>query len=150
MNITDLVGIHETRIAHHVTTIGKVHGEDGTPTVLDRTGTVVMQLFIIVGSDVAPRKIFFDPLQKLHVLGHQILKFSVLGTVFHHPNLAITLDDFSLDFSNMVGDEGLIIFLSVDDFLAGFLDASGAERIGCPRPSQRGLAFLPGLQKRLV
>ena len=70
VNITHLVGIHEARIAHHVTTIGKVYGENGPPTVLDRAGAVVMQPFIIMGSDVTSRKILFDPLQKLYVLGH--------------------------------------------------------------------------------
>jgi len=42
------------------------------------------------------------------------------------------------------------VFFASDDFVAGFLDAARAERIGLPREAKRGLGLFPGLQQRLV
>ena len=43
VDVADLVGVHEARIAHHVAAVGQVDGEDGAAAVLDRGGAVIVQ-----------------------------------------------------------------------------------------------------------
>ena len=73
----------------------------------------------------------------------------MLWTIFHHPDLAVSLDDVGLDLTHFLMKELRPIRLAARDGFTSFPHALGAERIGLPRPSQYGLGFLPGLQKRL-
>ena len=145
-----LVGVHETRIAHHVAAVGKVHREHGAAPVSNGAGPVVVDVFIVVGGNVPAREIPFNPFQKFRVNGHDVFEMAVDRAILEHPDLAVPLDDVRFDLAYLLVEEGLPIFLALDDLLARLLDALGAERIGLARPPQRRLALLPGFQKWLV
>ncbi len=69
---------------------------------------------------------------------------------FHHPDLAVALDDLRLDLADLFVHQVAPILFAVDDRFARFLHATGAERIGLPRPAERRLGLFPGLQQRLI
>ena len=60
----DLVGVHEARIAHHVAAVGEVDGQHRAAAVGDGAGAVVVQLFVVVGANVAAREHIFEMLRR--------------------------------------------------------------------------------------
>ena len=64
MHEADLVRVHEARVAHHVAAVGQVDGQNRAAAVLDRAGAVIVQLFVVVGADVAAGKDFFQMLEE--------------------------------------------------------------------------------------
>src|SRR6266516_141995 len=75
---------------------------------------------------------------------------AMLGTIFGHPNLAITLDNLGLDFTDMFVDEHADLFLARNDVFARLNHALRTKRIRCAWEAQRGFRFLPRFQQRLV
>src|SRR6185312_906309 len=110
---------------------------------------MVVQLFIVVGSDVAAGKVVFEVLKERRVDGHYVVKMAMLGAVLDHQNLAIALDDLGLDFANLLIQKDLVRQLAVENLLAALRDALGAQRVGGARPAQGRLFLLPALQERL-
>src|SRR5215831_5703519 len=109
-----------------------------------------MQSFIVVSTNVATGKVLFDPLQELYVLGHHVLEVPMFRAFLYHPHLTIPLKDRGFDFSDVISDQSPVIFLSIDDLLAGLFHTAWAKRICRPWPSQCRLRFLPGFQERLI
>src|SRR5437899_9953380 len=111
---------------------------------------MVVEFFVVVGSDVPAGKILLDPLEESRVSGHQVFKVAVNGAVLDHPDLAVALDDARLDLAHLLVDEHLIVLVAYHDLLARFLHAGRAKRIGLPGPTQWRFRFLPGFQERLI
>ena len=61
MHITNLVRVHEARIAHHVAAVGEVDGQNGTASELDITRAVMMNVRILGRLKIAAVKQRFDP-----------------------------------------------------------------------------------------
>ena len=118
--------------------------------MLDSTGSVVVKIFIIVGSNVPTREVGLNPAQELGIDCHDVFELAVPRTLLDHPNLTVTLNDLGLDFAHFFIDQDLIIFLTLDNFLTCLNHALGTKRIGLPGPAQGGFGFLPRFQKRLV
>ncbi len=150
MHETDLVGIHEARIAHHVAAVGQIDGQHRSAAVSDGARAVVVQLFVVVGANVAAREHVFQVLEERRIGGHHVFEVSVDGAVLHHQDLAVALDDGRLDFANLLVAQDFDRQLAVEDLLADFRDALRAQRIGLARPAELGLLLLPALQQRLV
>ena len=96
MNIADLVGVHEARVAHHVAAVRQIDRQNGAAAVFDGAAAVVVKIFIVVGRDVAAGEDLFDPFEELHIDGHQVFGLAMLRTIFDHPDLAVALDDVRL------------------------------------------------------
>src|ERR1700738_267259 len=143
MHVTNLVGVHETWIAHHVAAISKVYGEHRATAVTHRAGAVLVQVLVVVRGNIAAGILLFDPVQPLGIDSHHVFVVAVLRAVFHHPDLAVTLDDLSLDLADLLAHQIAPILFTRDDGFARFLHASRAERIGLPWETKRRLGFLP-------
>src|ERR1700693_5496339 len=72
------------------------------------------------------------------------------GAIFHHQNLAVALDDFSLDLADFFVHQHFVWQFAVENLLTDFRHALGAKRIGGARPAQRRLGLFVGLQQRLL
>ena len=59
VDVADLVGVHEARVAHHVAAVGQVDRQHRAAAVLDRRGAVVVQR-VGDGREVAARKERFE------------------------------------------------------------------------------------------
>ena len=77
-------------------------------------------------------------------------KWPWIGAILHHQDLAVALDDLGLDLADLLVHQDFDRQLAVEDLLADFGNALGAERIGRARPAQRRLRLLVRLQQRLV
>ena len=150
VDVADLVGVHEAGIAHHVAAVGQVDGEHRAAAVAHRARAVAVQIFVVVRGNVAAGEVLLDPLEEFCVDGHQVFVLAVDGAFFHHPDLAVALDNLRLDLADFLVDEVGPILLAVHDGVARFFHAIGAERIRGARPAERGLGLLPGLQQRLI
>src|SRR5215469_16576268 len=146
----DLVGVHKAGIAHHVAAVGEVDGEYRSAAVQHSAAAVMVEFLVVVGADVAAGEDFFQVLEERGVNGHHVFEVAMLGAVLDHEDLAVALDDLGLDFAGLLVHEDFDRQLAVDDLLADFRHALGAERVGAARPAQRRLRFLIGLQQRLV
>ena len=63
MDVPDLIGVHEARIAHHVAAVGQIDGEHGATAMFDRRGAVIVET-IRHRVEVAPGEERFDPLEE--------------------------------------------------------------------------------------
>ena len=103
-----------------------------------------------MGANVAAGEDFFEVLEERGVHGHHVFEVAVDGAVLHHQDLAVALDDLRLDLAGLLVHQDFDGQLAVDDLLADFGHALGAERVGGARPAERRLGFLIRLQQRLV
>src|SRR2546422_851175 len=62
MHEADLIGVHEAGVAHHVAAVGQVNGQHRAAAVFHRRRSVVMQLLVVVGANVAAREYVFQML----------------------------------------------------------------------------------------
>jgi hypothetical protein len=123
MNISNLVGIHEAGIAHHVAAVREIDGEHRSAAVLDRTASVVVKALIAVRRNVSAGEILLNPFQELDVNGHQIFGSSMLGAVLYHPDLAISLNDVRLNFADLLMQQLIPFDLAINDGFSRFLYA---------------------------
>ena len=120
MHKSNLVGIHETRIAHHVAAIGQVDREHGAASILDCARAMIVQFLVVMGGKVATRKHLFDVGQKLCIDRHHVFEVTVHRAILDHPNLIVALDDLRFDLANLVIQEDGDIFLTAEDLFARF------------------------------
>jgi hypothetical protein len=146
----DLVGIHEARVAHHVAAIGKVDGQHRATAVLNSAAAVVVQLLVVVGLDVAPRKHVFQMLEERGVNRHRVFEMPVNRAVLDHDDLAVFLGDGGLDLADLFGQERLERLGAIEDGLPGLAHAGGTQRVGLTGPAKRRLRLLIRLQQWLV
>src|SRR3984893_9341459 len=150
VHVTDLVGVHEAGIAHHVAAIGEIHGKNRAAAITHCAGAVLVEVFVIVRGNVAAGILLFEPVQPLGIDGHHVFVVAVLRTVFHHPDLAVALDDLRFDLADLLAHQIAPILFSGDDGFARFLHASGTERISLPWEPERGLGLFPRFEQRLI
>ncbi len=149
MDESNLVGIHEARIAHHVAAVCEVDSEHRAASVSHGGGAVVVQLLGggAVRADVAAGEAFFKVLEEGWVDGHHVFEVAVLGAVLHHQDLAVALDDLGLDLADLFIQQDFVGQLAVENLLANFGDALGTKRVCGARPAQWRLLFLVALQE---
>ena len=150
MDEANLVGVHEAGVAHHVAAVGQVDGENRAATVRDGGCAVVVELFVIVGADVAAREDLLQVLHHRRVDGHEVFEVAVDGAVLDHEDLAVAFDDLRLDLADLLVEQDLVGELAVDDLLTDFRDAARAEGVGGARPTEGRLLLLVALQQGLV
>ena len=102
-----------------------------------------------MGADVAAGEALFEVLEEGRIDGHHVFKVAVLGAVLDHQDLAVALDDLGLDFAHLLVEQHFVGQLAVENLLANFGDALGAERVSGAGPAEGGLFFLPGLEEGL-
>src|SRR5881394_1852141 len=110
MHEANLVGIHETWIAHHVAAISEVDRENCAPSVADRAMAVIVKRFIAVRSYVAARKNCFEMPQKLWINRNYVFKVTVRRAILNHKDSAVSLEDRGLDFAYAFSLEDRDIF----------------------------------------
>ncbi len=147
---TDLVGVHEARVAHHVAAVGEVDRQHRAAAVLDRAAAMVVQLLVVVGADVAAGEYLLEMLEERGVNRHHVFEVPVDRAVLDHDDLAVLLVDGRLDLADLFVEQGLERARAIEDRLARFTHAGRAQRVGLARPAQRGLGLLVRLQDRLV
>ena len=113
----------------------------------DGGSAVVVELLVVMGPHVAAGEALFEVLEEGRVHGHEVFEVSVLGAVLDHEDLAVALDDLSLDLADFFIEQHFVGQLAVQNLLANLGDALGAKRIGGARPAEGGLFLLPGLEQ---
>ena len=150
MNKADLVGIHEARIAHHVAAVREVDRENRAAAVLYRARAVVVELLVVVGPDVAAGEALLQMAEERRVDGHYVFEVAVLRAILNHQDLAITLDNLGLDFTDLLVQKDLVRQLAVNDLLANLGYATWTQGVRFARPTERRLRLFPGLEQRLL
>jgi hypothetical protein len=146
----DLVRIHKTGIAHHVAAIGEIDGQHRAASVFHGRRTMMVQMFVFVGADVAAGENFFEVAREFGVNRHQVFEVPVLGAVLDHPNLAVAFDDLGLDLAHFFVHQHVDRQMAVENLLPDFRHALRTKRIGRAGPTQRRLRFFPGFEQGLV
>jgi hypothetical protein len=116
----DLVGVHETRVAHHVAAVGEVDRQYGSTAVCNGARSVVVERFIVVRADVAPGECLLQMPVEGGIDRHHVLEVAVDGAVLHHQDFPVPLHDPRLDFPNLLMEQVFVILLSVEGSPAGF------------------------------
>jgi len=111
---------------------------------------MIVKVCVVVGADIAAGEDFFEVLEELSVDGHDVFEVTVDGAILHHEDLAVALDDLSLDLAGLFVLEDLDGEFAVDDLVADVGDALGAKGVRCAGPAERRLGLLEALKKRLV
>ena len=149
VDVTHLIGVHEAGIAHHVAAVGQIHRQDGAAAVLYGAAAVVVQTFVVVGWNIPAGKVLLDPLEELHIDGHEVFGLAVLGAFLDHPDLAVSLNNVGFDLADLLVEQLLPLGVAAGDCFPGFPHAFRAQRIGLAWPAQRRFCLLPGLQQGL-
>jgi len=103
-----------------------------------------------MGADVAAGEALFEMLEEGGVDGHHVFKVAVLGAILDHEDLAVALDDLSLDFADLLVEQDFVGEFAIENLLADLGNALGTERVSGARPAQRRLLLLIALLERLV
>ena len=106
---------------------------------VDGAGAVIVQLFVVVGADVAAREDVFQVLEEGGIDRHHVFEVAVHGAILHHQDLAVALDDLRLDLADLFVQQNLVRQFAVDDLLPDLRDATRAQRIGRAGPAERRL-----------
>ena len=149
-NKTDLVGVREAGITHHVAAIREVHGQNRTASILHGARPVIMQRIVVVSLDIAARIEIFDALLKFAVQRQNVFEFTVDGTFLHHPYLSVPFENGCLDLPDPLLYHGPVIYFILENLLARFYHALWTKRIGGAGKAQRRLGFLTGFQQRFI
>ncbi len=147
VDIANLIRVHKAGIAHHVAAVGEIDREHGAASIFHRRRSVVMQMFVFVGADVAAGEDFFEVLRKFRIDRHQVFEVPVLGAVLDHPNFAVAFDDLGLDLADLFVHQNVDREMPVKNLLTYFRHAPGTQRIGGARPTEGRLRFFPGLEQ---
>ncbi len=114
VDVADLVGVHEAGIAHHVAAVGEVNGENRAAAVAHGARSVAdADLRRCARECRGPGKFCSIHCEELGVDGHQVFVLAVDGALFHHPDLAIALDNLRFDFADFFVHEVGPILLAV-------------------------------------
>src|SRR5690349_9131051 len=84
VNVTNLVRVHEARIAHHVAAIRQVDSQNRAASKLDIRSAVMMNVFIFSSAKVATEEQRLDAPQKLRISRHHIFELPMLRTILAH------------------------------------------------------------------
>ncbi len=67
---TNLVGVHEAGITHHVAAVRKIDSKHRPSTIPDRAGSVIVESLVVVRLDIAAWKRCLDVFQEFRVDSH--------------------------------------------------------------------------------
>jgi len=62
VDVTNLIRIHETGIAHHIATVRQINRQDGSTAMANRATSVIVQVFVGMRRNIAAGEILFNPL----------------------------------------------------------------------------------------
>ena len=142
MNITHLVGIHETLIAHHIAPVGQIHGQNGSAAIFDGRVPVPMDMRRPPRMEIPAKKQTFHPFGEIRICREDILKGAVLFTNLAHQHTAALFHNLSLDASRVFPDQCCQVNFVVQDLHANFGDTTGTKRIGgAGKTKRRGGPF---------
>src|SRR5882757_9254502 len=150
VDVANLVGVHEAGIAHHVAAVGEVDGEHGAAAIANVRRAVLVQAFIVVRGNIAAGELLFNPLQEVGINGHHVFIVAVQRAVFHHPDLAVALDDLRFNLANLLVHQVAPVFFTLDDGFARFFHAGRAERVCLAREAESGPGLFPRLQQWFI
>ena len=136
VDVADLVGVHEARVAHHVAAVGQVDREHRAAAVLDRRRAVLVEA-VLRNHEVAAGYSDSSRLKKAGIRGHHVLEVPVLRAVLLHQDLAVLLDDLGRDLAGLALDQDLPVGFAREDLRADLRDAARAERVGLARKAER-------------
>ena len=150
MDEADLVRVHEAWIAHHVAAVGQINREHRSAAILHRRRTMVDAASRRCARDVAAREYFFEMLGEFGVDRHHVFEVAVLRAILDHQDLAVALDDLSLDLADFFVQQNFVGQLAIENLLTDFRHTLRTERVRGARPAERRLRFFVGLEQRLV
>jgi hypothetical protein len=110
---------------------------------------MIMELLVVVREDVTARERPLKVSEEVRVDRHHVLEVTVLGTVLHHQDLTVALDDLRLDLADFFGEEDFLGEFPVQNLLPDLRNALRTEGVCLAGPAERRLGLLPGLEKRL-
>ncbi len=141
--VTNLIRIHEARVAHHVAAIGQVDSQNCAASKLDIRSAVTMHVFVFGSAEVATKEERLDAPQKLRVSRHHVFKLPMLRTIFAHHDLAIVFYDLSLDLAGMLVHQRFERSCARDHGVANFFNAGWTKTVGLTREAEwRSSAFI--------
>ena len=143
VDVADLIGVHEARVAHHVAAVGQVDREHRAAAVLDRRRAVVVQP-VGHGVEITAREQRFDALEERRVDRQRVGERAVNRAGLLDDDLAVALDDGGRDLADVLVDERLDRLFAGEDPRARLAHAGRAERIGRARPAERRDWFVRG------
>ena len=148
VDVADLVGVHEARVAHHVAAVGQVDGEHRAAAVLDRRAAVLAQRRRRRQEVAARDRAARCAASNAGSMAITSVKVAVLRARLLHDDLAVLLDDLGLDLAGLAVDELAQRALAVEDRGAHLLHAARAERVGLARPAELREGALAALEQR--
>src|SRR4051812_15856032 len=98
----DLVRVHKARVTHHIAAVGQVDGEDRASSMLDSAAAVVMQLLVVMGTDVPSGERLLQVPEELRINREDIFEMSVDWAILYHQDFAVALDDLGFDFTGFL------------------------------------------------
>ena len=101
MHKTDLVGVHETWITHHVAAVREIDRKHGPSTIPDRAGSMIVKGLVVVRLDIAARKRCLYVFQEFLIDSHQIFEVTMNRAILDHPDLSVTFDNLGFDLTNL-------------------------------------------------
>src|SRR5207248_3016282 len=102
MHKSNLVRVHKARVTHHVAAIRKIDGENRAAAMLDGAAAVVVQFFVVVGTDVPAGEGLLEVPEELRIDGQDIFEMSVDWAILYHQDFSVALDDLRLDFAGLL------------------------------------------------
>src|SRR5215472_11498460 len=109
-----------------------------------------MKFLVVMCRNIAAWELALDPGEEFRIDRHHVFVLPVHRTLFHHPNLSVTLDNLGLDLADLFMNQIHPILLPVENRFARFLYTIRAQRIRGARPPEGRLRFLPRFEQRLL
>src|SRR5580692_1157261 len=110
----------------------------------------MVELFVVVGHDVAAGEDVFQVLGEFGVDGHHVFEVAVFRAVLDHQNLAVAFDDGGFDLAYFLVHQNFVRQFAIENLLADFRHTLRAQRIGGAGPAEGWLRLLVGLEQRFV
>ncbi len=147
VDVADLVGVHEARVAHHVATVGQVDRQNRAPPVADGRAAVPVDQLVAQRTEVAPVVAGLDDPIELGIDRENVLEGPVFVARLAHEDLAVFLEDRGLDLAAVPVRQLREIALAADDRFAGLDHAARAQRVGLTRPAEWRVGALAALEQ---
>ena len=148
VDVSNLIGVHEARVAHHVAAVRQVDRQHGATAVLDRGSPVAMDQVVAQGPIITSWKTPLYRSRELRVDREQVFKRTVLLAILADENLAVFLDEVRLDLAHVAVHQIGDVSLSADDLLPGLDNTAGTKGVGLARIAEGRHGTLVRLEQR--
>jgi hypothetical protein len=91
VHVTNLVRIHEARIAHHVAAIGQINRQHGATAKFNIRRSMLVNVGIFGGAKVAAEEERFDSFQERRISSHHVCELAMLRASLAHDDTAVFL-----------------------------------------------------------